>query len=238
LRVLQERCFERVGSNNTIHVDVRVIAATHRDLEQQIAEGLFREDLFYRLNVFPIEMPPLRARPGDIPVLVEEMIRRIEDAGRGSVKLTPAALSALSQYHWPGNVRELANLIERLAIMYPYGEVDVEDLPEKVRCDVSDAMGPVSADDAMSSLMARESIREAVPAQPAAAGANGGLFSDDWGEEGIDLKQHLVDLETQLIKRALEKADGVVAQAAKLLKLRRTTLVEKLRKYGIQRAEA
>ncbi len=121
LRVLQERTFERVGSNKTIRCDVRIIAATHRNLEQAIEDGKFREDLFYRLNVFPIEMPPLRERVEDIPVLVADLISRIEHEKRGSIRLTPAAITALTHYGWPGNVRELANLMERLAILYPYG---------------------------------------------------------------------------------------------------------------------
>ena len=131
LRVLQERTFERVGSNKTLEANVRIVAATHRDLEQAIAENRFREDLFYRLNVFPIEMPPLRKRREDIPVLISDLITRMEKEKRGSVRLTPTAVTALSQYSWPGNVRELANLVERLAILHPFGLVEVEDLPDK-----------------------------------------------------------------------------------------------------------
>jgi len=131
LRVLQERTFERVGSNKTIHCDVRVIAATHRYLENEIKENRFREDLFYRLNVFPIEIPALKDRAEDIPLLVSDLIARMEAANRGSVRLTHAALAVLMQHEWPGNVRELANLIERLAIINPKGLVDAADLPEK-----------------------------------------------------------------------------------------------------------
>ena len=105
LRVLQERCFERVGSNRSVEVNVRIIAATHRNLEQAIEEGKFREDLFYRLNVFPIDMPPLRARREDLPLLVNELIARIEGENRPSVRIMPGALEALSRYQWPGNVR-------------------------------------------------------------------------------------------------------------------------------------
>ncbi|RFA35709.1 sigma-54 dependent transcriptional regulator [Alkalilimnicola ehrlichii] len=228
LRVLQERCFERVGSNKTIHVDVRVIAATHRDLEARVADGEFREDLFYRLNVFPLEMPPLRKRPADIPVLVEELVRRIEDDGRGSVRISPAALSALSQYHWPGNVRELGNVIERLAILYPYGEVGLDDLPDKIRGagtdDDADSLETSSEPGVEKDLVGTLAASKEAPAAP-------------WAQDGIDLKDYLAELETQLIRRALDEADGVVAQAAKLLKLRRTTLVEKLRKYGIERQD-
>ena len=115
LRVLQERTFERVGSNQSISSDVRIIAATHRNLEAAIEKGEFREDLFYRLNVFPIEMPSLAERLEDIPLLVNELVRRIEYEKRGSVRLSPGAIYALCQYNWPGNVRELANLVERPA---------------------------------------------------------------------------------------------------------------------------
>ena len=128
---LAERCFERVGSNKTIHCDVRIVAATHRNLEDEIGQNRFREDLYYRLNVFPIEVPSLRDRLEDVPALVEDLTARLRAEKRGDMRLTPAALRALQRYHWPGNVRELANLIERLAILYPNGVVDAADLPEK-----------------------------------------------------------------------------------------------------------
>ncbi len=131
LRVLQERTFERVGSNKSIRADVRIVAATHQDLERRIEQGKFREDLYYRLNVFPIDMPPLRERVEDIPLLLNELIARVEHERRGSVRLTPAAVMSLTHYPWPGNVRELANLVERLVIMYPFKVVDLPQLPPK-----------------------------------------------------------------------------------------------------------
>ncbi|MDH5257504.1 MAG: sigma-54 dependent transcriptional regulator, partial [Gammaproteobacteria bacterium] len=227
LRVLQERTYERVGSNKSMKADVRIIAATHRNLEQLIKEGKFREDLFYRLNVFPIEMPPLCERLDDIPLLINELITRMEAEKRGSVRLTPAAVMALCQYRWPGNVRELANLIERLVIMYPYGVVDFSDLPEKFR--------PKGK-----AVMADEIAEEKAFVAEDFAVSNM-LFDDQPSDtarlpsEGIDLKEHLSNLEFNLIKQALDDAGGVVAHAAKRLKMRRTTLVEKLRKYGLQR---
>ena len=226
LRVLQERTFERVGSNKTIHCNVRIIAATHRDLEQAIKEDNFREDLYYRLNVFPIEVPPLRERVEDIPVLVNDLILRIEHEKRGSVRLTPAAVTALSHYRWPGNVRELANLIERLAILYPYGVVDIADLPEKFRAGIT--VNPVDLsgdDDALPVISTHGDQPNTVSSMPRLPA------------EGIDLKQHLANMEQSLIRQALEDANGVVAHAAKKLKMRRTTLVEKLRKYGLQRGQ-
>lgn len=217
LRVLQERVFERVGSNKPIHADVRIIAATHHKLEEQIVAGNFREDLYYRLNVFPIEMPPLRERKEDVPLLITELITRLEHEKRGSARLTPQAVLSLCEYHWPGNVRELANLMERLVIMFPFGIVDVQDLPEKFR------NGTVS--DFPRELVAELDMSYdplAVPRLP---------------REGMDLKEHINNLEYNLIKQALEDADGVVAHAANRLKLRRTTLVEKMRKYGLQRSD-
>jgi len=225
LRVLQEKTFERVGSNKSMKTDVRIIAATHRNLEELITDGKFREDLYYRLNVFPIEMPPLRDRLDDIPLLVNELITRMEAEKRGSVRLTPAAVMALCQYRWPGNVRELANLVERLIIMYPYGVVDFSDLPEKFR-----PKGvPVAADEvAQERVMPTEDLAIQMFEQQSDS-------SPRLPTEGLDLKEHLSNLEFNLIKQALDDAEGVVAHAAKRLKMRRTTLVEKLRKYGLQR---
>ncbi len=221
LRVIQERVFERVGSNKSIKTNVRIIAATHRDLEKEIAEGRFREDLYYRLNVFPIEMPPLRERAEDIPLLIDELITRMEHEGRGSVRLTPAAVAALQQHKWLGNVRELANLVERLIIMFPNGVVDVRDLPEKYRKDFN-------LDEVPTMEMAQPATR------PNVVDLSTPVRLPD---EGIDLKEHMLNLESSLIKQALDEANGVVAHAARRLNMRRTTLVEKMRKYGLQRAD-
>jgi len=227
LRVLQEKTFERVGSNKGVKTDVRIIAATHRNLEELITDGKFREDLYYRLNVFPIEMPPLRERLDDIHLLVNELITRMEAEKRGSVRLTPAAVMSLCQYKWPGNVRELANLVERLIIMYPYGVVDFTDLPEKFR---SKGM-PVVADEVAQERVMSSSDEVALQMfEPQSEASSPRLPT-----EGLDLKEHLSNLELNLIKQALDDAEGVVAHAAKRLKMRRTTLVEKLRKYGLQR---
>ncbi len=221
LRVLQERTYERVGSNKTLQANVRIVAATHRDLEEAIRENRFREDLFYRLNVFPIEMPPLRDRREDVPVLITDLITRMEKEKRGSVRLTPTAVTALTQHSWPGNVRELANLVERLAILYPYGVVDVGDLPEKFR--------PQGKIEPLPELQMAEPQPAPVPAP------SSGADMPRLPQEGLDLKAYLANLEMSLISQALEEADGVVAHAAQRLKMRRTTLVEKLRKYGLQR---
>lgn len=220
LRVIQERIFERVGSNKSIKVNVRIVAATHRDLENEIETGRFREDLYYRLNVFPIEMPALRDRSEDIPLLIKELVTRMEHEQRGSVRLTPSASTALTHYSWPGNVRELSNMMERLIIMYPYGVVDVRDLPEKFRGHLAEA-----SSDELDSEPVSFTPGDAVPSAMRLP------------RDGLDLKEHLNQLEYSLIKQALDEADGVVAHAAKRLQMRRTTLVEKMRKYGFTRHE-
>lgn len=227
LRVLQERTFERVGSNKTIQCDVRIVAATHRKLEQEICEKRFREDLFYRLNVFPIEVPALRERAEDIPYLVGDLIARMQAANRGTVKLSRNAIAVLMQHHWPGNVRELSNLIERLAIIFPDRLVDAGDLPEKFQG--YEVPPEAKLDWQELETAAHETpFRPAVGDEPAMLPVPGATVH--LPEEGIDLKEYLTDLENELIRQALEECNGVVAHAAKLLNMRRTTLVEKLRK--------
>ena len=219
LRVLQERTYERVGSNRTQSADVRVIAATHKHLEDMIETGDFREDLYYRLNVFPIEMPALRERVEDIPLLTNELISRMEKEKRGSLRLNSAAIMSLCRHDWPGNVRELANLVERLAIMHPYGVIGVQELPKKFRyVDDYDENRPVEDSGMPSGIPGLVGLDA-----PALLPVN-----------GIDLKDYLSGLEKQLIQQALDEAGGVVARAAEKLRIRRTTLVEKVRKYGLR----
>jgi len=237
LRVLQERTYERVGSSKSLTTNVRVIAATHRNLEAHIEEGRFREDLFYRLNVFPIEIPALRERPEDIPLLINELIMRIEHENRGTVRLTSASISSLCRYSWSGNVRELANVIERLVILFPYGTVDFDDLPEKFQLQGEDL--PEAVATVIEQSPELRPVEKVEVANPGPLTAVENETTDDTieslPEDGLDLKEHLANLEYLLIKQALEEASGVVAHAANKLKMRRTTLVEKMRKYGIQR---
>lgn len=217
LRVLQERTFERVGSNTCISVNVRILAATHVNLEDAINEGRFREDLYYRLNVFPIDTPPLRERTEDLPLLINDLVERLDHEGRGSIRLTASCVESLSQYSWPGNVRELANLIERLSILYPNGTIDLHDLPEKYR----------PLDGAVSDPQSRPRMM--------AAGADPAMVS--LPRVGLDLKEHLTQIESNLIRQALDDSNWVVAHAAKRLQMGRTTLVEKMRKLGLQRQD-
>ena len=215
LRVLEDESFEKVGGVRSIHTDVRILTATHKNLEEAIARGEFREDLYYRINVFPIEMPPLRERAGDIPPLLNELIRNLETAGKGSVRFNSAAIEAMCAWSWPGNVRELANLVERMAILHPHGIVGASQLPEKIR------------DGATS------------PARPAAPAPEIAPTAAMPPVHGLDLKQYLANLEKDFIERALRDSGGVVKHAAERLRLRRTTLVEKMRRYGLgpRRAE-
>ncbi len=227
LRVLQERTFERVGGVKSIRADVRVMAATHRNLEQNIEEGKFREDLFYRLNVFPIELPPLRERNGDMGPLVESISKRLEDEGRPVARLMPNAIYALSQYHWPGNVRELCNLVERLGILYPGEEVEAVDLPGRYCPEGLEIPPEIEA-----ASIPQEIVAEAAPQpEPSESIVEESILPSD----GLDLKGYLSSLEEDLIRQALIESEGVVAQAAKLLNVRRTTLVEKMKKYELNR---
>jgi sigma-54 specific flagellar transcriptional regulator A len=225
---------------------VRIIAATHRDLDAAIIAGRFREDLFYRLNVFPVQMPPLRERLEDLPILIEHLLNRQGQNSGRHIRLDKSAMHCLARNRWPGNVRELANLLERLAILYPDQTISAADLPERYRAGesapfVGDARllsGETSAEPLL--LRARDSSdEEGADEARAERLVSFESFDEDPAVEsalqngGINLKDHLSAIEIGLIRRALEKADGTVAEAARLLNMRRTTLVEKLRKYRL-----
>lgn len=212
LRVLEERVIERVGCNKPIKMTARLVAATHRDLEQRIEDGTFREDLFYRLNVVPVEVPSLRTRKEDIPELAHELSRRLQREQGIAIELTPAALEQLQKHDWPGNVRELANLVERLAVICSDGVADDCDLPPRYR------KPGYSSDGA--------------DAQPEEILSHS-LVTQQWPEDGIDLKDYLRSTEARLIRQALKQCGGTVAQAAQLLHVGRTTLVEKVRRLGL-----
>ncbi|MCH8537211.1 MAG: sigma-54-dependent Fis family transcriptional regulator [Alkalimonas sp.] len=242
LRVLQERTYERVGGNQPIKADVRIIAATHRNLETMIEDGRFREDLYYRLNVFPIDTPALHERADDLPQLCMELIQRQHQAGQAKVKFTERALESLQLHNWPGNVRELANLVERMAIMYPNQVVDVADLPAKYQYLEVDSYIP----DYPESLQERDMLNDLFQGSDDDDELDQDLTQsmsaevDSWQlpSDGIDLKDYLAELEVTLITQALERHDYVVARAAEVLGLRRTTLVEKMRKYNLSKDES
>jgi sigma-54 dependent transcriptional regulator, flagellar regulatory protein len=244
LRVLQERVFERVGSALQYRCNVRIIAATHRNLEDSIERGAFREDLFYRLNVFPIDMPALRTRIEDMPTLIRDFSDMNVAAGRQRVQLSATALECLTRYAWPGNVRELGNLIERLSILCAGRMVTAADLPPRYR-PRDWAPGPEA--DSVAAVLPASAVAPVEIAAPV------GSFDETMTErealllledtptrpsvrlppEGIDLRAHVAAIEESLIRQALDRSNGIVAQAARLLGLRRTTLVEKLRKFDI-----
>ncbi len=208
LRVLQEREFERIGSTKTIKVDVRILAATNRNLEELTREGRFREDLFYRLNVIPVHIPPLRDRKEDIPVLIEHFLKKHAKAKkRRPPEISKQLMDVLLGYSWPGNVRELENLVERLSILNPGQRITINDLPERFQSIVPSAVKP------QISLYYTEDI--SLP------------------PEGINLNNIIDTIERKLITEALEKSSGIKSKAATLLGLNRTTLVEKMKKKGI-----
>ncbi len=230
LRVLQERQFDRVGGGKAVQADVRVIAATHRDLEAMIRTLAFREDLYYRLNVFPIETPPLRDRADDIPLLLQELLNRHAEQHKGIIRLTQRAMESLMQYAWPGNVRELSNLIERLLILYPNQIVDVADLPGRYRL-----LPCEPRDERLTEMDERDALAAVFQSPPELDPGIAMPLPMQLPQEGVNLKEMLADLEVELIRQALESQDGVVARAADLLSMRRTTLVEKMKKYGMSK---
>ncbi|MFP4036859.1 MAG: sigma-54-dependent transcriptional regulator [Desulfobacteraceae bacterium] len=202
LRVLQEQEFERLGGAKTIKCDVRILAATNKDLDRLVEEGSFREDLYYRLKVIPVSLPPLRERRSDIPLLAHHFLENMARNKKGHpIEISKEAMKALMNYDWPGNVRELENIIERLVILSEGDRITLEDLPEKIAQRITMGLD----NDAL------------IP------------------EEGLSLTNAVSEYERQLIINALEKADWVKNRAAKLLKMNRTTLVEKIKKQGIDK---
>ena len=225
LRVLEERVFERVGGTTTIHSNVRIIAATNRNLETMVKEGKFREDLYFRLDVFPIHLPSLRDRIEDLPLLINELVTRLEQTKRSSVRFSQDAVIAMSKYDWPGNVRELANQIERMSIKHPNALVEGSDLPGRIIASTS------SNNIGLKSHEIEDSTDETEHNRPYDAKTPQFKFP----AEGFDLKTYMSNIEIKIIQDALDNTGGVVAHAAKTLGLRRTTLAEKMRKHHIDR---
>ncbi|MFP5258038.1 MAG: sigma-54 interaction domain-containing protein [Acidobacteriota bacterium] len=214
LRALQEKEFERVGGDKTIKADVRIVAATNRDLEVEVEAGRFREDLFYRLNVIPLHLPPLRERGQDILLLADHFLTRFcRQKNRPKLTFTPETRGMVLGYPWPGNVRELENFMERLSILCDHDEVRPQDLPRKIL----DHAG-------------------VAPPPPVAEAATGGFrwpTLADLAERSMGLKEFLDTMEEKLLIEALAQAAGVKNQAAELLGIKRTTLIEKLKKRNM-----
>jgi DNA-binding NtrC family response regulator len=211
LRVIQTRQFESVGSSRTVEVDVRIIAATNRDLEDAVSKKEFREDLFYRLNVIPVKIPSLRERKSDIPLLVNHFVQQFNEVTGHTVEAPSGQImEALMAYDWPGNVRELENLMERLVILKGQGTVDLGDLPHRI-------------------------FQKYAEGRPAGAGA-----MSEWEfprmvlpNDGVNLKAIVEAFENHLIDQALARTSNNKNRASELLNMNRTTLVEKLRKRGM-----
>jgi len=203
LKVLEEREFEPVGSTRTIKVDIRIITATHKNLEAEVQCGRFREDLYYRLYVIPIAMPALRDRSSDIPLLIDHFLNHFNNRNSSNVTgITEEARQVLMGYHWPGNIRELKNMIERLVVLKGEGCITAGDIPEE---------------------FLRKAKRVSSP-------------HVDFSESGICLNTAVTEYEKALILKSLEKTHWVKKRAAQLLHLNRTTLVEKIKRYNLERS--
>lgn len=246
LRVLQERCVEPVGSHASIAIDVRIVAATHQDLEEQVRQGDFREDLFFRLNVLPLRVPPLRERMEDLPELIAHLASKFAGEGSPPIRLSPFILEHLAAYDWPGNVRELSNLIQRFSVLFPGQYVDLpavplEFWPARMRPALSKVHLSPPASPSTHIDAALESVLE--PAQlPSDEEQDGDavtsaiLLGQGWMDlpaGGLHLRNHLAQVEAELIRQALRVTGGNVSQAARLLKMQRTTLIEKIAKYKL-----
>lgn len=236
LRVLQDKTYERVGGNKSLKADVRVVTATHKDLDQLVRLGKFREDLFYRLNVFPLMVPALRERREDISGLLESYLTKAEsDLGKPS--FSKAVMRSLEAYDWPGNVRELVNLVDRLTVLFSGEQVELSDLPTQYQT-ISESYVALektheSKDGAENSFKEygrnthHVSKTDKVQQQ---------LDFPCLEDESIDIKEKIKEVEVAYLQSALEQTSWVVAKAAKKLGLQRTTLVEKMKKYGIQKS--
>ena len=258
LRVLQEKEIERVGGNGVKKVDVRIVAATNRDLETEVAAGRFREDLYYRLNVIPLHLPPLRERGDDISLLVEHFLKVFcKKRNQTSLRVSSEARKALNAYAWPGNIRELENFMERVSILCEGPVVEVTDLPQKLLDSVSDIVHlPEPVEEVAKAFVAQTAYDTAdadarrseramltgVMSSRPAMGDNGAgpRFGyvwptlDDLAQKEMDLKVFLDTLEERLLAEALQRADGVKNQAAEILGIKRTTLIEKLKKRNME----
>lgn len=234
LRVLQEKEIERVGGSGVKKVDVRIVAATNRNLEAEVAAGRFREDLFYRLNVIPMHLPPLRERGGDIALLAEHFIGAFSRKnGRKKLAFSPLVRRALEHYSWPGNVRELENIMERLTILCDGCVVELEDLPAKILEQVGDVARLPEPEARASSEPCAPSGQSAPSAVAAPRGFAWPCLAD-LAKQGLNLKDFLDSVEERLLLEAMNSAGGVKNQAAEILGIKRTTLIEKLKKRNME----
>lgn len=243
LRVLQERSIEPVGATRSVPVEVRVVAATHRDLESEVSAGRFREDLYYRLNVLPLHTPALRERPSDVPDLLSHFAQRRALPGQPPIAFAADFLQALCAYEWPGNVRELGNLVDRFSTLFAGQHLALDMVPSqflpKGLAALQQAMGitpssalPLAEAAQGPHLLEPEWVPEVCDVEDVILLAQGSPAS--LPPEGLSLKDHLAGIEKDLIAQALERAQGNVSQTAKMLNLQRTTLIEKINKYELR----
>ncbi len=232
LRAIETRSIQRVGGRKEIELNLRLICATHQNIEKKIDEGHFRADLFYRINVFPIEIPTLSERRGDIPILVNHILSELKQGGASIPNIDSSGIKALQEYLWPGNVRELKNVIERAAIIFPNQIINSKNIKEnllkvnlpdnyqekEILWKMTSELSDIDVDDSETSSF--------IPHPN---------HYKKWFElsDKIDLRRHLSDVEFNLIEGALKKANGSVTEASRCLKINRTTLIEKMKKYSI-----
>jgi len=247
LRVLQERTIDPVGGSKPIPVDVRVIAATHRDLETEISAGRFREDLYYRLNVLPIHTPALRERPQDIEHMLDHFAREYALPGQMPIRFNDHFLNLLENYPWPGNVRELCNLVDRFSTLYAGQELDIRSIPtvmlpkglQLIQVEMLDSEGPAPEPQR---LTPPPEVLAEMNDQPEPLDTDMDQLillaqgAPSLPSEGLSLKDKLAQIERSFIEQALQQSDGNVSKTAKLLNVQRTTLIEKINKYELRSA--
>ena len=246
LRVLQERTIDPIGSTRQIPIDVRVIAATHRDLEQEISEGRFREDLYYRLNVLPVNTPPLRERVEDIEPLLVHFAQKFANVQHGTIKFSSDFLTAMRSYAWPGNVRELSNLVDRFSTLYAGQVLDLKKIPPtllpkglvQLQANLPQVPTPLeptalTPPPEVLAEMGQEELDLDTDVEDIIMLAQG---MPQLPPEGLSLKDRLAEIEKSIIEQALTRSQGNVSRTAKLLNLQRTTLIEKINKYDLRSA--
>lgn len=254
LRVLQERVIDRVGDDRSIPINVRIVAATHRALEEAISQGKFRADLFYRLNVVPLYVPALRDRGDDVVVLFDHFARRCAAPGERPIRAADDLRAWLASYSWPGNCRELLNLVERLTVFWPGQELSLRSIPPSMLPRANGVGSTVSSAEEQAAILDLFQSVEAAEESKTAALAAADCVAEDSSEEAlsidwfadlpsvaapsleratVDLKQMLADIESSWIREAMKVTEGNITHAAELLGLARTTLIERLRKYDL-----
>jgi len=261
LRVLQERVIDRVGDDRSIPVNVRVVAATHRQLEESISQGKFRADLFYRLNVVPLYVPALRDRGDDVTILFDHFAKRCATPGQLPIRASEDLREWMTSYSWPGNCRELLNLVERLTVFWPAQDLSLKSIPSSMLPRGASTVVGASSPDEQAAILelfqGDENLMSAKEAAHAAADCVSDVAdlavaelvvresSSNWSAElpaaaaptlsnaTVDLKQMLADFESAWIREAMKVTEGNITHAAELLGLARTTLIERLRKYDL-----